>query len=149
MIKLYTIGFENKSADEFFSLLKKAGVKSLIDIRLKNTNSKYGYASKKELYKCLAYYKIDYKHKIECAPSIEIFENIKRGNAPFSVRWEKYETDYIDLIKQRDIIDIFKDINLNNACLMCYEDKPKYCHRRLLAEYLQKYFTDIEIVHFS
>lgn len=147
MTKLYTIGFENKTAEEFFSLLKKAGVKTLIDIRLKNAKSKYGYASKKELSKCLTYYKIDYKHKIECAPSIEIFEDIKRGAAPFSVRWNNYENNFIDLLDERNIIQEFENIDLDNACLMCYEDKPEHCHRRLLAEHLQKNFPDIEIIH--
>ncbi len=38
MIKLYTIGFKKKSAQEFFELLKAYNVKRLIDIRLNNTS---------------------------------------------------------------------------------------------------------------
>jgi len=40
-----------------------------------------------------------------------------------------------------------ENIDLDRACLMCYEEQPTYCHRRLLAEYLQEHLSNIEIVH--
>ena len=36
---------------------------------------------------------------------------------------------------------------LEDACLLCSEDKPHYCHRRLVAEYLREYWGNIEIEH--
>ena len=36
---------------------------------------------------------------------------------------------------------------LDNACLLCSEDKPEHCHRRLLAEYFGELNKDIKIVH--
>jgi uncharacterized protein (DUF488 family) len=35
-IKLFTIGFTQKSASEFFTTLKQAGVKRVIDVRRNN-----------------------------------------------------------------------------------------------------------------
>jgi uncharacterized protein (DUF488 family) len=33
------------------------------------------------------------------------------------------------------------------GCLLCSEDKLHHCHRRLIAEYLRKKWTDVEIVY--
>lgn len=35
----------------------------------------------------------------------------------------------------------------DNACLLCSEDKPHHCHRRLVAERLKSIWGDIEIEH--
>ena len=34
-MEIHTIGFTKKTAEQFFSLLKDAGIKKLIDVRLK------------------------------------------------------------------------------------------------------------------
>ncbi|HEX5337516.1 MAG TPA: DUF488 family protein [Gallionella sp.] len=36
---------------------------------------------------------------------------------------------------------------LDGRCLLCSEDKPHHCHRRLVAEYLKQHWGDVEIVH--
>lgn len=33
------------------------------------------------------------------------------------------------------------------GCLLCSEDKPHRCHRRLVAEYLKQHWGDVEISH--
>jgi hypothetical protein len=35
----------------------------------------------------------------------------------------------------------------SDGCLLCSEAKPHQCHRRLVAEYLQQQWGDIEIAH--
>lgn len=47
--KLYTIGFTGKSAEEFFTLLKQAGIKILLDIRLNNVSQFAGFTKGKDL----------------------------------------------------------------------------------------------------
>lgn len=37
-MKLFTIGFTKKSAEEFFAHLQNAGVHRIVDIRLNNTS---------------------------------------------------------------------------------------------------------------
>ena len=49
MIKLFTIGFTEKTAETFFNLLKKAGVKKVIDTRLNNVSQLAGFAKGKDL----------------------------------------------------------------------------------------------------
>jgi len=48
-MKIFTIGFTKKSAEEFFTLLKDAGVRRVIDIRLNNTSQLAGFAKARDL----------------------------------------------------------------------------------------------------
>lgn len=41
-----------------------------------------------------------------------------------------------------------KDI-LDNACLLCSEDEPHHCHRRLIAEYLNAKWQNIQTTHLT
>ena len=36
---------------------------------------------------------------------------------------------------------------LDGACLLCSEDKPDHCHRRLVAEYLDRHWGGVDIRH--
>ena len=36
---------------------------------------------------------------------------------------------------------------LDGACLLCSENTPHQCHRRLVAEYLKEHWQKIEIEH--
>ncbi|HCO95232.1 MAG TPA: hypothetical protein DIU00_14990 [Phycisphaerales bacterium] len=48
-MKLFTIGFTKKSAEEFFTCLQKAGVSRVVDIRLNNTSQLAGFAKAPDL----------------------------------------------------------------------------------------------------
>jgi len=48
-IKLFTIGFTRKSAEHFFTMLSKAGVQRVIDIRLHNVSQLAGFAKRDDL----------------------------------------------------------------------------------------------------
>ena len=47
-MKLFTVGYAQKSAKELFDILKRNGVRKVIDIRLKNANSYYFYTHKRD-----------------------------------------------------------------------------------------------------
>ncbi len=48
-IKLFTVGFTQKSAREFFTALKDAGVKRVVDVRLNNNSQLAGFSKKDDL----------------------------------------------------------------------------------------------------
>ena len=48
-INLYTIGFTKKNAETFFTLLRKNGVKKLIDVRLNNVSQLAGFTKQDDL----------------------------------------------------------------------------------------------------
>ena len=47
-MKIYTIGVEKKSAEDFFQILTQAGVEKILDIRLNNKSQLLGFS--KSLY---------------------------------------------------------------------------------------------------
>jgi uncharacterized protein (DUF488 family) len=74
-MKLYTIGFTKKSAEQFFSLLKKNNVKCVIDIRLNNKSQLAGFTKEEDLkYFLQAIAGIDYCHMLLFAPTDEILK---------------------------------------------------------------------------
>jgi hypothetical protein len=60
--------------------------------------------------------------------------------------WDAYEEQFLALMAQRKIEDL-DQTTLDGACLLCSEDKPHHCHRRLVAEYLRGKWDSVEIVH--
>lgn len=64
------------------------------------------------------------------------------------ISWEEYEVEYNELIKRRNVSDLFKTkyLKYDNVLLLCSEPTPVCCHRRLLAEALSKESGD-KIVH--
>ena len=145
MIKLFTIGFTQKSALDFFEGLKKSGIRRVIDTRLNNTSQLAGFAKQSDLrYFLEKIGKIEYVHDLSLAPTKEILEAYKKKKIP----WEEYSTLYLELIQKRRIEDSLDVHDLQDTCFLCSENKPHFCHRRLAAEYLKtKLDEHIEIVH--
>lgn len=93
-IKLFTIGFTQKSAREFFTNLKDAGVKRVVDVRLNNNSQLAGFSKKEDL----AYFLkevagIDYVHLPELAPTQAILDAYKKHKGD----WNIYERQFLDL----------------------------------------------------
>jgi uncharacterized protein (DUF488 family) len=142
-MKLFTIGFTKTSAQNFFSRLAKAHVKKLIDVRLNNVSQLAGFAKKDDLaYFSKTICRIDYEHIPALAPTQDILDDYKKSKGAWSVYAEKF----LNLMAQRKIEDIDRS-RLDGGCLLCSEDKPHHCHRRLVAEYLKNRWGDVEIVH--
>ncbi|MBU1667802.1 DUF488 domain-containing protein [bacterium] len=142
-MNISTIGFAQKSAEEFFTLLTDNGVKKLIDIRLNNKSQLAGFANAKHLPYFLKLHNIGYEYKPELAPSKELLNGYKDK----SINWEEYIKVYNKILIDRDII---KNISINewdNIVLLCSEPTAKQCHRRLMAEYLAQNFENIKIKH--
>lgn len=146
MITLYTIGFTKKSAERFFSLLKNAGIKKLIDIRINNSSQLAGFAKGKDLeFFVKELCNAEYIHIVDLAPTKELLKDYQEK----VIDWRGYEATFIQLLKDRDISKRFPANIFNQACLLCTEDTPEKCHRRLVAEYLKKEYPneEIKIIH--
>jgi uncharacterized protein (DUF488 family) len=143
-VKVFTIGFTKKSAHIFFEILRKSGAKRVVDVRLNNVSQLAGFTKKDDL----AYFLkeicgMDYVHLPELAPTQDILDEFKKNHG----EWGVYETSFLELMRQRHIEEkVSRDI-IADGCLLCSEEKPNFCHRRLVAEYLQKHWRDVEISH--
>lgn len=145
-LKLFTIGFTKKSAENFFGLLTKAGVKKVIDVRLNNSSQLAGFAKRDDLRFFLrALGGIDYVHMPQLAPTEDILDEYKKKGQD----WAAYEKRFSKLISGRRIENLLSRDEAHFACFLCSEEKPDRCHRRLLAEYFREKWGDIEIVHLT
>ena len=142
-MKLFTIGFSKKSAEEFFTLLTKNRIKKLIDIRLNNKSQLAGFANAKHLPYFLKLHNIEYEYKPELAPTKELLDGYKKKQ----ISWQEYEKIYNKILLDRNILNLIKKDELNNSVFLCSEPTPTHCHRRLLAEYIAKHFDNVEIKH--
>jgi uncharacterized protein (DUF488 family) len=145
MIKLYTIGFTKKTAEQFFELLKEKQVKKLIDIRINNSSQLAGFAKGGDLdYFVRQICGIDYKHIIDFAPTKDLLSDYQKK----IVDWAEYQKIYRKLIENRKISQKYKVNTFDGACFLCSEETPEQCHRRLLVEYFKEISLDeVKIVH--
>lgn len=143
-VNLFTIGFAGKGACEFFTKLKDAGVKRVIDVRLNNVSQLAGFTKKQDIeYFLKEICKIEYVHKPEFAPTKSILDAYKKKE----IDWREYERQFRELITERQIENLVTREQINNACFLCSEADPEKCHRRLLAEYFQNRWSDLFIRH--
>ncbi len=143
-MRILTIGFTKKSAEKFFESLKKVKAKRIVDVRLHNVSQLAGFAKKKDLeYFLENLCHMDYVHLPNLAPTKEMLDDYKKKGGS----WEDYERRFMRLMENRRIEERLEPDMLEDACLLCSEDKPHHCHRRLVAEYLNERWGNVEIEH--
>ncbi len=145
-MKLYTIGFSKKSAEQFFNLLTKNQVKRIVDVRLNHNSQISRFAKSDDLKFFLKLFNIDYVHIPEFTPTKELLKAYRSKK----ITWQEYKEKFLHLLEKRkeDIERRLEEIDLNDACLLCSENKPHHCHRRLVAEYIKENFIpSLEVLH--
>ncbi|MDA4885858.1 DUF488 family protein [Streptomyces sp. CCM_MD2014] len=143
-MKIYTIGFTKKPAKKFFDLLIGTGATTLVDIRLNNVSQLSGFAKRDDL----AYFLREicgmaYVHKPNLAPTQPMLDDYKKKRSG----WDTYEARFLELMEQRDISHVISQELLSNSVLLCSEDTPHHCHRRLVAEYLAQRWEGVTVEH--
>lgn len=145
-VKIFTIGFTKKTAEVFFGKLRRSGAKRVVDVRLNNVSQLAGFAKRKDLeYFLREICDMDYVHLPELAPTQDILDEYKKNKGD----WGVYEQKFLDLMRKRQIEKTVPKEVVAEGCLLCSEDKPHHCHRRLVAEYLREQWGDVEISHLT
>jgi uncharacterized protein (DUF488 family) len=143
-VKVFTIGFTRKSAREFFDKLRRPGLARLVDVRLNNVSQLAGFSKRDDLqFFCEAILSIEYVHLPELAPTQAMLDEYKKIHGD----WADYERKFLGLMAERKIEDHVAREVIDGGCLLCSEATPDYCHRRLVAEYLQSKWGEVEIEH--
>jgi uncharacterized protein (DUF488 family) len=145
-MRLYTIGFTQKSAQEFFELLRDNGVQRLIDIRIHPHGQLSGFARQYDLPYFLDELagQCQYLYLPVLAPTEEIMKDYRKdGN------WARYAARFEALMDERNIPAGMDRSIFSNAtgCLLCSESTPEHCHRRLVADRLAKAWPGLEVIH--
>lgn len=143
-MKVFTIGFTRKSAEEFFTKLQRPGLRRLLDTRLNNRSQLAGFTKRDDLrYFCRAIGGIEYEHLPDLAPTQVILDEYKKGGGD----WSAYEVQFRRLLEERRVEHAVSRDLVSGACLLCSEPSPERCHRRLVAEYLMQKWGDLEVEH--
>jgi uncharacterized protein (DUF488 family) len=144
MKTLATIGFTGKSLRTFVELLQAAGVSKVIDVRLRNASQLAGYAKKDDLAFVLGLCDIEYEHVPALAPTDELLDGYR-----LTKDWKAFERKYRARLRRLQPIGALLSAAAGHdrVCLLCSEDSPEHCHRRLLAEYAQKQVPLLALVH--
>jgi uncharacterized protein (DUF488 family) len=143
-MKVFTIGFTKKSAREFFGKLRRPGLTRLVDVRLNNVSQLAGFSKRDDLqFFCESILSIEYLHLPSLAPTQAILDAYKKNHGD----WADYEERFLGLMAERKIEDNVAREVIDGGCLLCSESTPENCHRRLVADYLQRKWGDVEIEH--
>ena len=146
-MKIYTIGFTQKTAEQFFEEIKQNAIELLVDVRLNNRSQLAGFSKGVDL----AYFLREicgtkYIHCDEYAPTKELLSDYQKGN----IIWEEYEKRFDEIMERRAAYKTFlpRFSDYRRICLLCSEPTAEHCHRRLVAEKIRKCEPNqVEIIH--
>lgn len=145
-MNLYTIGFTQKSAQEFFGLLRKHGVRRLVDIRLRPDGQLSGFAKREDLPYLLRELAdgCEYVHLPDLAPTQDILAKYRADRD-----WRLYAERFEQLMDERGVPAVLDRAEFAAAasCLLCSEATPEHCHRRLVAERLAAHWPGTHVIH--
>jgi uncharacterized protein (DUF488 family) len=143
MVQIFTIGFTKTTAQHFFGRLKESNSRKLIDVRLNNVSQLAGFAKRDDLkFFSKSLCNMDYVHAPKLAPTKPILDAYKKKK----ISWADYERQFLCLMVERQV-EKLKPEDLDGSCLLCSEDTPHFCHRRLVVEYLDQKWGNVEVIH--
>lgn len=144
-MEIFTIGFTQKTAEQFFGILRDNRIEQLLDIRLSNSGQLAGYTKAIDLrYFLRELCNVEYLHEPLLTPTKELLTDYRHGKRS----WMDYERIFNALLEEREIATrIPRDLFARRTVLLCSEATPDQCHRRLIAEYLRDRWGDLTITH--
>lgn len=116
-----------------------------MDVRLNNVSQLAGFTKREDLqYFLRAICDADYVHEPLLAPTQAMLDAYKKEKGS----WQDYEKRFLDLMAARKVEEQVERASLDGpAVLLCSEPTPEHCHRRLVLEYLQSRWGDVNAKH--
>lgn len=146
MINLFNIGFTQKTAEQFFGILKANKIDCLVDIRLNPNGQLSRFAFEKDLPFFLENL-VDgckYFHRLDLAPTKELLKEVRDKDNPMSKDYKLFEKAFnLQLVRESMISNfVLKYGKYKNVVLLCSEPTNEKCHRRLVSQMLLERFKD-------
>jgi uncharacterized protein (DUF488 family) len=143
MSTVWTIGYEKLLPPELVAELSAAGVERLIDVRFRPQSRRPG-MSKTRLGQLLGEHGIAYEHRRELGTPADLrwlFHQgrIDEGRTAFRAHVEATASHELDALAAE--LD-----ERPRTALMCLEQDPATCHRRVLVEALRERRPALEVV---
>lgn len=135
---LYTIGYQERTVEEYINCLIKEDVKVLCDVRKNPVSRKYGF-SKTTLQNALETVGIQYEHLPELGipgASRKDLHSLEDYNRLF----DSYEKQVLS--SSHNLLDMIYRLiqKKKRVALTCFERLPEYCHRARVADAVSRIF---------
>jgi uncharacterized protein (DUF488 family) len=129
MKRIFTIGYEGASLDDFIATLKLLGITKLVDVREIAVSRRKGF-SKTALQRALENSNVKYQHERSLGSPKDIRHRLRQDND-----YNRYFTDFRNYLETQDILlqSLANDVS-ESIVLMCYERDSRICHRSVVAE---------------
>ncbi|MDA8238961.1 MAG: DUF488 domain-containing protein [Nitrospiraceae bacterium] len=130
-ITVFTIGYEERTIDEFLGRLKKHGISTLIDVREIPYSRKRDF-SKTRISEHLRSAGINYVHVGKLGSPKELREKLHRDK-DYDSFFDGYRA-YLETLNG-DMEEMYREIIAQDvSCFMCMERDPLKCHRLIVAK---------------
>lgn len=139
-VKIYCIGCNEKTAEEFFSLLNEYKVKKIVDVRENNRDVNNVFAVYPDIVYYLKLHCIEYERITSLIPNLEI-QAVKVDNV------NKYLKKYGEYITQNNGLSSLLTDDLDGTCFLGTEADYKKCYRQVITRELKKLNSNISVKH--
>ena len=127
-MELFTIGHSNHSAERFVNLLESVGIDEVVDVRSTPYSQWAPFANRENLEKLLSSLEI---HYLYLGDSLGGHIPDLQGNKKAD-RLKAYEEIRQMPAFQNGINRLIDELDRRRVCILCAEEDPESCHRRLL-----------------
>ena len=143
-MRIMTMGYEGITSQQFFAVLLKNKVQTIIDVRELPLSRKAGF-SKASLALTASDYNINYVHVLALGCPKEIRHDYRAdGN------WARYTRRFITYLNTQGVAinELVELVKQERCCLVCFEADPNFCHRSFIAERVVSIIgSSLDIVH--
>lgn len=141
-LKIFTIGYQDYSIDQFIAKIQDNDINTIIDIR-DNPYSRNKAFSKKSLAESLNNKGIEYYHFKELGSPRKLRQKV-REDRDYPYFFREYKKHL--LIQSNTLLNLYNLLHSNIICLLCYEHDCDICHRKIVAQELGRY-DNIKIIN--
>lgn len=135
-VPLFTIGYEQATADAVLEELARAGVGLLVDVRAIATSRRPGF-SKRQLAAALEERGIRYLHLRGLGTPSEGRTAARAGRRDDLFRIYEAHLATPNAVEELDVLTSLVRSG-ERLCVLCYERDPDHCHRRRVAELMRE-----------
>ena len=140
-IKVYCIGSEEKTAEQFFELLKENKVKRIVDVRDYRELESVSFANAKDISYYLKLNCISYERLPQLIPTSELLScKDNNSKAEFFRKYTKY------ILENNGILSLLTD-ELDGTCFLGTDGDYKNCHRKIIIKELKRKESSIRVRH--
>ena len=131
--RIFTLGYEKRSIEEFLALLCKHKIDMVIDVRRNPVSRKKGF-SKSALGTRIDEAGIGYVHVGEWGCPKSLHQDLREGRVDYPEFFKKYESAIRP--QRRSMRDFVQAHSKERLAVICFERDPFTCHRNIVGKQL-------------